>query len=97
MAKLKELLAETTWPRPLAEHEAEYNADRRHPPKLGTCWVAPGQGSTWWELRKVFGEHDGACKCPFCVEHDKDHTNLRLTGWPITQEDRIRWESGLVE
>lgn len=77
--------------------------DRRHPAELGTCWVAPGQGGTWRALANAFADYGPAV---FTHEFSRDGsylrflnkpTNLRLTGQPLTQYDRERWESGNVE
>ena len=70
---------------------------------LGTAWVAPGEGSTWAELIKAFGSQSKTVRaalrkdwrnCNYSLDR---HTNLRLTGAPLTQTDRERWESGNVE
>jgi len=72
-------------------------------PNLGTRWVAPGEGSTWAELIKAFGSQSKTVRaalrkdwrnCNYSLDR---HTNLRLTGAPLTQTDRERWESGNVE
>ena len=70
-------------------------------PKLGTVWVAPGEGSTWLELWKVFDVFGtyGHASGEYHGRDVKlgDRTNLKLTGAPITPYDRQRWESGNVE
>lgn len=70
----------------------------------GTTWVAPGEGSTWRELAMAFEHripnpmldcfHLGKGKG--CNDHIDDRTNLSLTGLPLTDYDRQRWESGNV-
>lgn len=70
--------------------------------ELGTRWVALGEGSTWGELTDAF-KGFGPLSYPLC-RSDADactawvtKTNLKLTGAPITDYDRDRWESGNVE
>ena len=75
---------------------------------LGAVWVAPGKGSTWRELRVVFGytpqKANGSLVYGYASTLDmatpqeaNQHTNLKLTGSPIQPYDRQRWESGNVE
>ena len=66
---------------------------------FGTTWVAPGKGSTWRELFDAFGHPPMRCqgyaRQLFGYPHTR--TNLLLTGAPLTQTDRERWESGNVK
>jgi hypothetical protein len=67
----------------------DYYPSRENKAKLGTDWVAPGKGSTWRELRKAFG-------LQYLWGPADKRTNLLLTGAPIQEADRERWESGNV-
>lgn len=65
--------------------------------KPGTEWVAPGQGSTIADLETKFfltvGSHVGEFASVILRRHEWHpclHTNLRLTGAPITEEDWAR-------
>ena len=63
--------------------------------RLGTVWVASGEGSTWDELGRAF---DSCMGLPVGRSFSpSSRTNLKLTGAPLTQTDRERWESGNVE
>lgn len=83
-SKLEKLLAgKATW----AEH-GQYTES-----SSGTAWVAPGEGSTWDKLADAF---DGRYPAR-AYQHYSERTNLKLTGAPLTDYDRQRWESGNVE
>lgn len=77
------------------------NEDAPQPGGLGTCWVADGEGSTWGELTDAFRGF-GHANYPLCQSESDamtawvTRTNLKLTGQPLTQYDRQRWESGNV-
>jgi hypothetical protein len=73
----------------------------------GTRWVAPGQGSTWRELCCAFGDcgiTDSDYTNSLRLRYPRrwfscgleQFTNPLLTGAPLTQTDRERWESGDV-
>jgi len=65
---------------------------------LGTAWVAPGEGSTWRELGLAFLPLTGRLGIPLLsLNHVNERTNLLLTGLPLQEADRERWESGNVE
>ena len=65
----------------------------RHGTRHGTCWVEPGQGSTWRELLRAFEP-----SAPIRTYRPlKRSTNLLLTGNALTEQDRERWESGNVK
>ncbi len=68
--------------------------------KLGTAWVAPGQGSTWRDLLRTFGQGYIADARAFGYDLRgvslDTRTNLLLTSALLTAEDRRRWESGSV-
>ena len=58
----------------------------------GAVWVASGKGSTWRTLIAYFGDD------PYNIHYrvlDRA-TNLLITGTPIQEVDRQRWESGDV-
>jgi hypothetical protein len=70
-------------------------------PKLGTRWVAPGEGSTWRALVLVFGKPhprmiDWRTNRIYQDWRLDKSTNLLLTGLPLQEADRERWESGSV-
>jgi len=66
-------------------------------PKLGTRWVAPGEGSTWRELGLAFLPLTGRLGIPLLsLNHVNARTNLLLTDLPLQEADRERWESGNV-
>jgi hypothetical protein len=68
---------------------------------LGTAWVAPGEGSTWRALVLVFGKPhprmiDWRTNRIYQDWRLDKSTNLLLTGLPLQEADRERWESGSV-
>ncbi len=66
---------------------------------LGTSWVAPGEGSTFGELIDTFGYWPGPgffSTASNRTERRAICSNLKLTGAPIQDYDRERWESGNV-
>ena len=87
--------------------------DSLHLSILGTDWVAPGEGSTWRELCEAFNRaparhfvHGYSLPILWQLFFGRPHrqaallaarTNLLLTGAPLTDYDRQRWESGNVE
>lgn len=67
--------------------------EQRECETLGTCWVAPGEGSTWQELAIAFDD-----ETPFNRRFNRKAdrytpTNLKLTGAAIQPYDRERWRS----
>jgi hypothetical protein len=70
--------------------------------KHGTAWTEPGQGATVENLEIAFYALNKGFKSPlweaFCAIEDgltervgfRNHTNLRLTGNPLTAEDVAR-------
>lgn len=72
--------------------------------RLGTVWVAPGEGSPWRELYEAFNYWSSTAvqqafppDAPIGSNPDLCRTNLLLTGAPIQDYDRQRWESGNVK